>query len=174
MVGYFAVKPHDGLSCPNVDNRITSTILSLFKIPSGAKCHRDSHDPLCDSPQKPGYRSFDCSLVNEPLEDPAVLRKEGSVGPAAREPLANRWRLFYFMGSRVVGVVAGSCPGGSKRVRANVRVYLERSALLFILSPPQSCSLNQNKLAIAVWILYLARGWNFEEAHHANTDITHP
>ena len=33
------------------------------------------------STQKPGYRGVDYSRVNGPLEDSAVLRKEGSVGP---------------------------------------------------------------------------------------------
>jgi len=35
--------------------------------------------------------------------------------PATREPLANRWRLFYFMGLRVVGVVAGPVPFREER-----------------------------------------------------------
>ena len=47
------------------------------------------------STQEPGYRGFDCSRVNEPLEDPAVLRKVGSVGPATPKINCGRWTWIH-------------------------------------------------------------------------------
>ncbi len=53
--------------------------------------------------KKPGYRGIDCSRVNEPLEDPAVLRKEGSVGPRYTGASGKSLEALLFYGVVVVG-----------------------------------------------------------------------
>jgi hypothetical protein len=55
--------------------------------------------------------------MNAPLEDPAVLRKEGSVGPRYTGASGKSLEALLFYGVAVVGAVAGASPGGGKPVR---------------------------------------------------------
>ena len=64
--------------------------------------------------QRPGYLGFDYSRVNGFLEDLAVLRKEGSVGPRYTGASGKSLEALLFYGVAGVGVVAGACPGDSK------------------------------------------------------------
>ena len=62
--------------------------------------------------------------VNWPLEDPAVLRKEGRAGPRYSRASGKSLEALLFYGDAVVGVVAGASPGGGKRALENFRVHL--------------------------------------------------